>query len=147
MADHYAAALGDELRHKPLDRAMLDAFAELTSGGVVADVGCGPGHVAAYLSAGGVRVVGMDLSPGMCDVAKRGTSLPFCAADMTALPVRSRTLAGLVCVYAVIHLGTAQRAAAYAEFARVLRPGGHALVSFHISDADVPMGGEKVLSD
>ncbi|MCP3800874.1 class I SAM-dependent methyltransferase [Allokutzneria sp. A3M-2-11 16] len=143
VANRYAVELRDELRRKPLDRAMLDAFAEITEGGLVADLGCGPGHVAAYLADRGLRTVGMDLSPAMCANA----SVPTCAADLTALPIRPGALAGLVCLYAVIHLGPAQRAAAYEEFARVLRPGGHALISFHTSDAEVPVGGTRQLSD
>ncbi|WP_433522775.1 class I SAM-dependent methyltransferase [Nocardia pseudovaccinii] len=147
VAERYADELGDELRGKPLDRGMLEVFAELTDGGVVADIGCGPGHVAAYLAGRGVRAIAMDLSPAMCGVARRTTSVAVGAADMTALPVRAESLAGVVCLYAVIHLDEHQRAAAYAEFARVLRPGGHALIAFHTSDADFPDGGAKTLTD
>jgi SAM-dependent methyltransferase len=147
VADRYAAELGDELRRKPLDRAFLDAFAESAAAGPVADVGCGPAHVAAYLAGRGVSVAGLDLSPAMCAAARRTTSVPTAAADMTALPVRSGSLAGLVCLYAVIHLDTDHRVVAYAEFARVLRAGGHALVSFHTRDADIPTGGSKHLGE
>lgn len=147
VADRYTAEISDELEHKPLDRALLDAFAELTIGGAVADVGCGPAHVAAYLSGRGARAVGLDLSPAMCVAARQATSLPIGAADMTALPIRTQSLAGLVCMYAVIHLDGARRRLAYQEFARVLRSGGHALIAFHISDPEVEMGAAKTLSD
>jgi SAM-dependent methyltransferase len=144
VAARYAAELGDELAGKPLDRALLDAVAELADGPVL-DVGCGPGHVAGYLAActsGRVPVVGVDLSPRMCAHA----SVPVCAGDMTALPFRSHSVSALVCLYAVIHLDPAARAAAYAEFARVLRPGGHALVAFHVRDAETLAGQEKTLT-
>ncbi|WP_330252627.1 methyltransferase domain-containing protein [Nocardia sp. NBC_00565] len=147
VADHYTDELADELRHKPLDRGLLDVVAEFATDGVVADIGCGPAHVAAYLAARGVRTIGMDLSPAMCAAACRTTSVPVGAADMTALPVRSQSLAGLVCLYAVIHLNDDQRATAYAEFARVLRPGAHALIAFHTSDPDIPVGGVKTITD
>ena len=49
IAHDYDAELGDELDRKPLDRGLLDAFVELINEGVVADVGCGPGHVNAFL--------------------------------------------------------------------------------------------------
>ncbi|MBC6450875.1 class I SAM-dependent DNA methyltransferase [Actinokineospora xionganensis] len=143
VAERYAAELGDELRHKPLDRALLDAFAEV-AGGPVADLGCGPAHVAAYLAGRGVPVVGMDLSPAMCAAAAK-SGIPASAADLIALPIRSHALNGLICLYAVIHLDTDHRAAAYAEFARVLSPGGHALIAFHTSDADLPTGGARHL--
>ncbi|NKE56828.1 class I SAM-dependent methyltransferase [Lentzea sp. PSKA42] len=140
VAARYAAELGDELAGKPLDRALLDVVAELADGPVL-DVGCGPGHVAAYL-ADRVPVVGVDLSPQMCAHA----SVPVCAGDMTALPFRSHSVSALVCLYAVIHLDAGERAAAYAEFARVLRPGGHALVAFHVRDADTRSGQERTLT-
>jgi SAM-dependent methyltransferase len=139
IAQRYAAEVGGELTHKPFDRALLDAVAELAGGGPVADVGCGPGHVAAYLADRGARTVGLDLSPGMCAVA-RAAGVPAAAADMTALPLRAGSLAGLVCLYAVIHLDASSRTAAYREFARVLQDGGRALVAFHTSDPEHPTG-------
>ncbi|WP_433713851.1 class I SAM-dependent methyltransferase [Nocardia sp. CA-084685] len=147
VAERYADELGDELRGKPLDRGLLQVVAELANEGVVADIGCGPGHITAYLAGRGARVIGMDLSPAMCGVARQANSVAVGAGDMTALPVRAESLTGLVCLYAVIHLDERQRAAAYAEFARVLRPGGHALIAFHTSDADIPVGGTKTLTD
>jgi SAM-dependent methyltransferase len=147
VAGRYAAEIGDELRGKPLDRAVLDAFAELTAGAPVLDLGCGPGHATAYLARRGTHAVGLDLSPVMCHVAHRATRLPFVAADMTALPIKAQALMGVLCLYAVIHLDAAQRAAAYTEFARVLRPGGHALIAFHTSDADVRAGQAKTLTN
>ena len=83
VAERYAAEIAGELTHKPLDRGLLDAVAELAGGGPVADVGCGPGHVAAYLAGRGARTVGLDLSPGMCAVA-RGAGVVFLQACQRA---------------------------------------------------------------
>ena len=142
VAERYAAEIGGELTHKPFDRGLLDAVAEVTGGGPVADVGCGPGHVATYLTTRGARTVGLDLSPGMCAVA-RAAGVPAAAADMTALPLRAGSLAGLVCLYAVIHLDSSARAVAYQEIARVLQDGGRALIAFHTSDLEHPTGTEQ----
>ena len=76
-----------------------------------------------------------------------GHVMPSCVADMTALPIRSQSLAAIVTLCSVIHLNTPGRAAAYQEFARTLRIGGHALIAFHTSDADVRMGGRRTLTD
>ena len=127
VAERYAAEIGFELGGKPLDRALLAAFAEIVGDGPVLDAGCGPGHVAAHLATTGVATLGTDLSPGMCALAARSTSLPFVVGDMTRLPMRSGSLAGIVSFYAVIHLDEDQRRAAYVDFARALRPGGVAL--------------------
>lgn len=140
IARAYADTLGDELAGKPLDRGLLDAFADRNADGVVADVGAGPGQIGAYVAGHGGVVVASDLSVQMCRTGAEHTGLPFVAADMTALPFASAALSGIVCFYAVIHLDGAQRERAYREFARVLRPGGQALVSFHTSDADAAQG-------
>lgn len=147
VAEEYAAQVGAELAGKPLDRSLLDAFVVSSDGGLIADIGCGPGHVSAYLAAAGAQVVGLDLSPQMCAVGLRTTALPFAAADLRALPLAPGALAGIVCWYAVLHLDEAERLAAYREMARVLRPGGQALLAFHTSDSAVPMGGAVVLTE
>lgn len=144
MAARYAREIGDELAGKPLDRGMLNAFAELAVGPVL-DVGGGPGHVAAYLVQRGVAVASTDLSPRMCSLAAQ-SGLPAFAADMTALPVASGVVGGIVCLYAVIHLAPGDREVAYAAFRRVLRPGGVALIAFHTRDADNEPGGETTLT-
>jgi SAM-dependent methyltransferase len=144
VAERYATEIAGELTGKPLDRALLDTLAELAAGGPVLDVGWG--HATSYLAARGAQVTGLDLSPAMCGVAHRTTALPFTAADMTGLPIRSSSIAALCCLYAVIHLDAAQRPLAYAEFARVLRPGGHALLSFHTSDPDAGPGDSRHLT-
>lgn len=146
VAERYASEVGGELAGKPLDRALLAAFAEECDGPVL-DVGCGPGHAAAHLADRGAHPVGLDLSPVMCAVAGRRTGLPFCAADATALPIRTGAASGILCLYAVIHLDAPHRAVAYREFHRVLRPGGQALVAFHTSDSDIATGGHKTLTE
>jgi len=147
VAERYAAEVGAELADKPLDRGLLDAFAALVGPGPVLDTGCGPGHVAAYLARRGLDVSCLDLSASMCAVARRTTSRPAVVGDLTRLPVASAALAGAVSLYAVIHLDPARRATAYAELARVLRPGGHLLVGFHVSDADAAAGTERTVTD
>ncbi|MGX7680252.1 class I SAM-dependent methyltransferase [Jatrophihabitans sp. DSM 45814] len=147
VADQYASEIADELSTKPLDRALLNGFCELVGGSAVLDVGCGPGHVGRYLRERGVQVTGIDLSQAMCTVAAGAdSSLPVCVADMAALPIRSGAVAGAVCMYAVIHLDAKHRALAYAELARVLCPGGHALVAFHIRDAENPAGDSRTMT-
>ena len=60
-AEAYAHHLASELDRKPLDRHLLNRFAEEARGrGLVADIGCGPGHVARYLHGRGVSIVGID---------------------------------------------------------------------------------------
>jgi SAM-dependent methyltransferase len=147
VAADYTAAIGAELRGKPLDRALLDVLAEQAAGETVLDAGCGPGHVAAYLRGRGVRVVVGDLSSAMCRTARDAHGLPAFAGDLTALPLRDASLGAAVCFYAVIHLDGGLRRAAYRELARALRPGGHLLLAFHTGDADTSQGGSRRLRE
>jgi SAM-dependent methyltransferase len=147
VADRYSAEIGGELAGKPLDRALLESFAELCADGPVADIGAGPGHVGGYLASRGARVVALDLSEAMCRHARVDHRLPAAAGDLTRLPIASGSLAGVVCFYALIHLDSAGRPAAYREIARVTRPGGHALIAFHTSDTDVASGDAKQLTE
>lgn len=147
VAERYAAEFSGELAGKPLDRGLLDAMAELAGPGPIVDVGAGPGHVGAYLAGRGARTVTLDLSATMCKLARQAAALPAVAADMTAVPLPSSVATGVVCLYAVIHLDDARRPRAYAEFARVLRPGGHLLVSFHVCDEEIPARRQRHLRE
>lgn len=71
VAADYAERLGDELAHKPFDCARLrDLATHVGRRGEIGDVGCGPGHVTAFLAAQGANVVGLDLSPAMIEQAR-----------------------------------------------------------------------------
>jgi SAM-dependent methyltransferase len=134
VASAYVAELSDELAGKPLDRALLTLVAEQAQGPIV-DIGCGPGHVAAFLAARGASVSGIDLSPEMIAAARtRHPSLRFEAADMFALPFADGSLGGAVLMYAIVHLKTSELAAPFRELRRVLAPNGLALVAFHAGD-------------
>jgi SAM-dependent methyltransferase len=79
------------LASSPYERAMLLLFAELVhagGGGPVADVGCGPGRITAHLRTLDVDAFGIDLSPGMIEVARRDhPGLRFEVGSMTDLAV------------------------------------------------------------
>jgi SAM-dependent methyltransferase len=146
VAQRYAAEIGSELQGKPLDRALLRAVADTAGPHPVADIGCGPGHVAAYLATLGVSAFGLDLSPRMCALTHREGPVPAVAGDACELPLAPTSLAAVVCLYTVIHLDTASRARAYAELFRVLQPGGQALIAFHVFDDEVAAGGCRTLT-
>ena len=135
-AEVYAEHIADELPGKPLDRYLLDRFAEaIDAGGLVADLGCGPGHVARYLHDRGVRTLGVDLSPAMIRAAARlNPGLDFRAGDMTALDLPDGGLAGVVAFYCIVHLDPSGLPSAFGEFRRVLAIGGPLLVAFHVGD-------------
>lgn len=138
-AEAYAEHLAAELAGKPLDRHLLNRFAEETWGrGLVADLGCGPGHVTRYLHEQGVTLVGIDLSPEMIRVARRlHPGLDFQVGDMTQLHVPDAAFAGVIAFYSIVHFDSSELGSVLREIRRVLRPGGLALFSFHVGDQTV----------
>ncbi|MFE5580092.1 class I SAM-dependent DNA methyltransferase [Kitasatospora sp. NPDC056531] len=135
VAEEYLGRIGGELAYKVVDRALLGVVVEEAAGGVVADLGCGPGHVAGWLAEQGAGVVGVDLSPRMVELARREQpKAEFRTGDLLALPAADGEFAAAVALYSVIHLEPEELLPAFVEVRRVLRPGGVLLVSFHLGD-------------
>ena len=137
VADEYAARVGDELDDKPFDRWLLERLAALADGTPIADVGCGPGHVAFHLAAAGGDVTGYDLSPGMVAVARRRyPELPFEVGDLTDLPARTSGpgWGAIVAWYSLIHLAASELPPAIALLTAALRPGGRLAAAVHLGD-------------
>ncbi len=134
VADEYVARIAGELAHKPLDRALLDRFAaRFVRGEPVAELGCGPGHVARYLRERGVTISGWDLSGVLIEAARRlNPEMEFQCADFRHLPVADESWAGIVAFYSLIHLPAEELAPTLREWWRVLRPGGLLLVAVHL---------------
>lgn len=88
--------------------------------GRVLDAGCGSGLLATPLQVHGWEIVGVDLSAAQLSIAV--SRLPVARADVTALPIRPSTLDAVVATH--VHTDLPDFAAAVAESARVLRPGG-----------------------
>jgi SAM-dependent methyltransferase len=140
LAAAYAERYRGELVPRALDRAVLGAFAELVLGGdgnatTVADVGCGPGRVTALLSSLGVDAFGVDLSPAMIEMARRDyPELRFKVGSMLELDIPAGSLGGVLAWYSTIHVPDDRLPDAFAEFRRVLVPGGYLLLGFQAGD-------------
>ncbi len=141
VAVDYAALLRTELERKPYDRAILGAFAELVQAAgnaPVADLGCGPGRVAAHLRSLGLPAFGVDLSPAMVAVARASyPDIRFDEGTMSALDIADGVLGGILAWYSIIHTPPERLPSIFEEFNRVLRPGGHVLLAFQVGDARV----------
>jgi len=139
VSEEYADRIFTELEFKPLYRELLNRFAANMKGrGVACDMGCGPGQVARYLHDRGVRVVGVDLSPGMIEVARRlNPGIEFFRDNLMSLDVGNDAWAGIAAFYCIIHIPRPLVVSALNELRRVLQPGGLLLISFHKGDGVV----------
>lgn len=149
VAERYATEFGDELDHKPIDRALYGLFAELVGPGArVGDVGCGPGQISAHLATLGLRPVGVDPSHGMVEVARRrNPSLESRVGSFSELGVADGEWDGAVAAYSIIHVPEPDRPAAVANLARAVSSGGWLLLSFHVSMADHEPGSALTLEE
>ena len=129
---HYSARSFMTVR---LERVLeiVDALA-LPPGARVLECGCGPGHLVAALLRRGFDVVAIDTSPAMLALTREraratpGGSPPrLQLASLEQLPHRDASFE-LVCSTGVIEY-LRDDATALREMARVLRPGGHLVLS------------------
>ncbi len=118
--DHGYHALIDELETR-----VLDPF---ISGRDVLECGCGTGLILNRIKPLARRAVGVDLSPGMLEHARRrGHEVHH--ASVTELPFADESF-DVACSFKVLaHVEQIEQA--LAEMARVLRPGGHLVAEFY----------------
>ena len=143
-APRYVQFVGTEISSAtegPIDRALLVAFIELIKRQAVvrvADIGCGPGRVAALMAEHGLEVVGVDVSQAMLAVARTAhPDIKFEEGQLDALPIESGVLAGAVCWYSIVYTPPDRLVEAFGEFKRVLMPGGYALLAFQAAGEPV----------
>ncbi|MGW4206685.1 class I SAM-dependent methyltransferase [Lentzea sp. NPDC004789] len=130
VAASYARLVPDAHDGRPLDAAIMRAFAELVEG-PVGDLGCGTGRITQYLHELGLDAFGVDLSDGMLDEARRlYPHLNFTQGDITNLDLEDNSLGGAVVWYSTVHMPAEE--VPWREFHRVLKPGGHLLHAFKL---------------
>ncbi|GAA2654659.1 hypothetical protein GCM10010400_08650 [Streptomyces aculeolatus] len=111
-----------------LDEPVVGALLDPLPAGVALDAACGTGRMTALLAARGHRTIGVDSSPDM--LARAGQRVPegdFRLGALDALPVADGAADVVVCALALTHVP--DLGPVLAEFARVLRPGGHLVTS------------------
>ncbi|MEA2458844.1 MAG: hypothetical protein QOC95_1816 [Thermoleophilaceae bacterium] len=104
------------------------------------EVACGPGIVSRELAPLVREVHGIDMTPAMVDLARREAAAAgignatFEVGDATALPLPDASVDGAVARFTIHHVPVPGRL--FEELARVLRPGGHAIIADHVADTD-----------
>ncbi|MYV65571.1 methyltransferase domain-containing protein, partial [Streptomyces sp. SID2131] len=86
----------------------------------------------------GAEAFGVDLSPGMIAVAREAhPGLRFEVGSMTALDLPDASLGGVLSWYSTVHMPEDELTVSFAEFHRVLAPGGWLLIAFKVGDERV----------
>jgi ubiquinone/menaquinone biosynthesis C-methylase UbiE len=112
---------------------------------VLVDIGCGIGGAARYLATRfRCRIVGIDLTPEFCDVARELTNrlglsdrVTAEVANALALPFADATFDGAYSMN--VSMNIADKAAFHREIARVLKPGGWVVLSEISAGSSAPL--------
>ena len=132
VATTYAEELVTELHGLPFERWLLDRVA--AEPGPVVEVGCGPGHVTAYLADAGADATGLDLTPEMVEEARRVfPDVSYEVGDLRRLmrPTSADGWGAVLAWYSLIHLAPSELPAALDALVRPIRPGGLLVLALH----------------
>lgn len=115
---------------RPVHAATLDLAAPLPAPATILDIGCGTGRLLreAALRWPSAALIGVDPAEGMVEIARKltpGGTITRALAESLPLPDASVDLA--LSTLSFHHWG--DQAVAFREIARVLRPGGHFILS------------------
>lgn len=122
-------------------------FAKIKPGDTVVDLGAGAGNdcfVARAETGDTGRVIGVDFTPQMLDKARQNaaklgyTNVEFVQGDIEAIPLPD-AVADVVVSNCVFNL-VPDKAKAFAETHRILKPGGHFSVSDIVVEGELPTG-------
>jgi 2-polyprenyl-3-methyl-5-hydroxy-6-metoxy-1,4-benzoquinol methylase len=114
------------------NRHEIDNFASLVcKNGMILDVGCGSGVPVAYtLSKKGFKVIGIDISEEMINLARKHVPKGvFLLQDMKSMDFDSNTFDGIISTYAIFHIPREQHLKLMKNFNTMMKKAGLLLVS------------------
>lgn len=126
IADRYLS----QRTHESEDVRLLGEFTErLPAHAKVLDAGCGAGVPISQMLSERFDVTGVDFSEAQIERAKKNVpGAAFLCQDMTRLDFPQNTFDGIVSYYAIIHIPREEHQPLLANFLRMLKPGGLALL-------------------
>src|SRR5688500_8033290 len=122
------------------DVRLLDELTtRLRTGAKVLDAGCGAGIPISQMLSGKFDVTGVDFSESQIELAKKNVpNATFICLDMTQLEFPDNTFDGICSYYAIIHIPREEHQPLLANFHRMLKPDGLALLC---------LGAENLIDD
>lgn len=128
-------SMGPHVREKYL-RALAE---RVPAGGPVLELGCGAGTPMTQALSARFRTIGLDISPNQLALARQNAPLAsLLRGDMVRLPFREDAFDAVAAFYSMTHVPRVEHASLLAGIARVLRPGGCAVLT--MGSADNPDG-------
>ncbi len=104
-------------------------MARLPANASVLDAGCGAGVPLSQMLSERFHVTGVDFSEAQIERAKKNVpNADFLCEDMTQLSFPDNTFDGITSYYAIIHIPRDEHRPLLANFHRMLKPGGCALL-------------------
>ena len=133
--DADAAAFAKDWHEQPPPADLHDIVRRFFRPGLTADIGCGSGRDAAWLSANGFPAVGYDPSAGLLAQArKRYPDLTFYSAALPALAgVAEASFANVLCETVIMHLPREDVAPSVRRLLAILAPGGTLYLSWRVT--------------
>jgi ubiquinone/menaquinone biosynthesis C-methylase UbiE len=126
IADRYLAA---RRRDSEDVRLLREFIGRLPARAKVLDAGCGAGIPVSQILSEQFDVTGVDFSEAQIELARRNVpNAQFLCQDMTKLEFPDSVFDGITSYYAIIHIPREEHPSLLANFYRILKPGGIALL-------------------
>ncbi len=143
VKDGYNAIANRYLAERTRDsedvRLLVEFMERLPENAKVLDAGCGAGIPISQMLSERFQVTGVDFSEAQIELAKQNVpNAQFLCQDMTKLDFPESTFDGITSYYAIIHIPRQEHQALLANFHRMLKPGGVALLC---------LGAEHLIND
>ncbi len=135
----YAESIDDQ--HSDADAAEILGLLDLPPGSRILDAPCGHGRIARRLAAAGMRVTGVDLTPGYIEQARAeappGGTVDYLVGDVRRLPAEGPYDAVVCWLNSFGYYDDGDCHRVLEEFHRVLRPGGKVAIDTMHHDGGV----------
>ena len=126
IADRY---LAERTRDSEDVQLLDDLIQRLPAHAKLLDAGCGAGVPISQLLSKHFTVTGVDFSEAQIELAKKNVpNARFLCEDMTKLDFPDDSFDGITSYYAIIHIPREEHQSLLANFHRMLKPGGFALL-------------------
>ncbi|MFC7531576.1 class I SAM-dependent DNA methyltransferase [Actinoplanes sp. GCM10030250] len=133
-ADLYISLMGTSDQVDPADLDFISRHLAHRPGPVL-DLGCGPGHLTAYLRALGTDASGLDMVPEFIAHARSAhPTVDYRLGSLANLDVPDHSVAGILAWFSLIHLPPDDLPAVLAGFHRAMAPGAPLVAGFFHGD-------------